>query len=244
MQVQPGEFTGALQCFRKTIFGEGLTALWRGSLPAFLGAVSENAVAFGVNGELKRYFASSTENSFFSSMKPFLMGSITGFCTAFVLCPSDVIKCRAQLSRANGGSGRFREIVLKTMQTDGIGGFYTGISAQILRDIPFYGFFFGTYDVSCRYLKKNTSLSDSTVYFMSGGFAGQVAWAASMPVDVIKSIIQTQTKKTSLIQTVLEVFRSRGIRGLYYGIEVAIIRAFPANAALFVGYEISRSLIS
>ena len=28
------------------------------------------------------------------------------------------------------------------------------------------------------------------------------------------------------------------------GIDVAIIRAFPANAALFVGYELSRKLMS
>lgn len=34
--------------------------------------------------------------------KSFLTGAATGFCTAFVLCPSDVLKCRAQLNRLKG----------------------------------------------------------------------------------------------------------------------------------------------
>ena len=38
--------------------------------------------------------------------------------------------------------------------------------------------------------------------------------------------------------------KKQGIRGLYNGIEVAVIRAFPANAALFLGYEITKKLIS
>eukprot|EP01036_Dinobryon_divergens_P004766 gene4766-6324_t len=36
MQVHPGEFSSPVQCFYRTFVGEGLTALWRGSLPAFL----------------------------------------------------------------------------------------------------------------------------------------------------------------------------------------------------------------
>jgi len=35
--------------------------------------------------------------------------------------------------------------------------------------------------------------------------------------------------------------RTRGVyRGVFAGVEVAVIRAFPANAALFVGYEYAR----
>ena len=54
MQVQPGEFKNSLECFRKTMVGEGIPTLWRGSVPAFMGALSENAMAFCINGNLKR----------------------------------------------------------------------------------------------------------------------------------------------------------------------------------------------
>ena len=50
----------------------------------------------------------------------------------------------------------------------------TGMSAQVLRDIPFYATFFGFYEFSCRYLRATTQWNDTSVYFVSGGLAGQV----------------------------------------------------------------------
>lgn len=47
----------------------------------------------------------------------------------------------------------------------------------------------------------------------------------------------------SIMNTYRQIVRQYGIRGLFAGVEVAIIRAFPANAALFVGYEWSRGLM-
>eukprot|EP01041_Mallomonas_annulata_P013958 gene13958-29709_t len=242
MQVHPGEFSSPVQCFYRTFVGEGLTALWRGSLPAFLGALSENAVAFAVNEELKRIFH-MRGSPLPESILPFFTGGVTGFCTAFALCPADVIKCRAQLSRAVGGSDRFRDIVSSTLKSEGLAGLYTGINAQIMRDIPFYCFFFGTYHVTCQYFKKH-KVPDSLTYFMAGGIAGQVGWAVSIPADVVKSIIQTSSKPTTITATIRQIIRTRGLRGFYNGIEVAIVRAFPANAALFLGYEFTRKFIS
>lgn len=54
MQVQPGFFLSPMAAIRTTINGEGVLALWRGAVPAFAGALGENAMAFGVNGFLKR----------------------------------------------------------------------------------------------------------------------------------------------------------------------------------------------
>lgn len=243
MQVHPGEFIGPIQCFKKTILSEGITALWRGSLPAFIGAVSENAVAFAVNEELKRLFRTYTFPIPVAS-QTFFSGTVTGFFTAFVLCPADVLKCRAQLSRATGGSGNFKEVFMNTFRTQGVAGFYTGIAAQVMRDVPFYCFFFGSYDLACKYLKKHTELPESAVYFTSGGLAGQVAWSISMPIDAVKSVIQTSAKPLPVIETVRNIYRTRGLWGFYRGIGVAIVRAFPANAALFVGYEFARKAIS
>lgn len=170
MQVQPGEFKGAVDCFRKTMWGEGVAKLWSGSVPALTGALLENAAAFSVNGALKRVLGerqkAGAKESYY---EPFMTGSITGMFTAFVLCPCDIIKCRAQMSRATGQDARIREVVARIVNRDGLKGFYRGISAQVIRDIPFYGSFFGSYDVLCRVLRANTKWSDSSVYFVAGG---------------------------------------------------------------------------
>ncbi len=46
------------------------------------------------------------------------------------------------------------------------------------------------------------------------------------------------------IATARSVYNSSGMIGFFTGIEVALVRAFPANAALFVAYEMSRSFLS
>ncbi len=64
-----------------------------------------------------------------------------------------------------------------------------------------------------------------------------------MPMDVGKSIIQTSKNPKSLIPTLRDVYAAKGVSGLYSGLGVACLRAFPANAALFLGYEIVRNLL-
>jgi hypothetical protein len=73
--------------------------------------------------------------------------------------------------------------------------------------------------------------------------AGQIAWLVSIAPDTIKSRIQTSQLPLSITQTTRYIIQDHGIRGLFAGVEVAIIRAFPANAALFVGYELARDLL-
>lgn len=73
-----------------------------------------------------------------------------------------------------------------------------------------------------------------------GRLAGQIGWLCSIAPDTIKSRIQTSERPLGIIQTTRAIVAARGLRGLFVGVDVAIIRAFPANAALFVAYELSR----
>lgn len=74
-------------------------------------------------------------------------------------------------------------------------------------------------------------------------FAGQAGWLASIVPDTVKSRIQTSANPLSFSLTAKEILSTRGWRGFFTGVEVALVRAFPANAALFVGYELTRELL-
>lgn len=261
MQVNPGGmYTGSIHCIRTTIKYEGVMALWTGSLPAFLGAVMENAVAFCVNGTIKRLIEGITSNDRVSNSKkdldftqPFLNGALTGAVTSVFLCPFDVVKCRSQVWLAHNGSNNsikqpkniMMTVVKQIMKTEGVRGMFRGFATQITRDIPFYASFFGSYEVLCMLLQKYTELPDTAVYFVSGGLAGQIGWVVSIAPDSVKSQIQgPEVVPTTSMRTVAkQIYRTNGIAAFFVGLEVAIIRAFPANAALFVGYELSRKML-
>jgi Mitochondrial carrier protein len=61
-------------------------------------------------------------------------------------------------------------ITTYTLQHAGVRGLYTGIGAQVVRDIPFYASFFGSYDIICKVLKKSTDWNDTSIYFVAGGY--------------------------------------------------------------------------
>ncbi len=171
MQVNPSEFPGGIQCFKKTVSKEAMSSLWKGSVPAFLGALAENAVAFGINGGLKRILRPVEVDDVekIDWVQPIVIGGITGVFSAFVLCPSDVIKSRAQMMSSATGQLSTRAITAEIIARKGYRGLFTGMNAQLLRDVPLSAAFFGSYEIMCQLFRKHTKWSESTIYFMAGG---------------------------------------------------------------------------
>lgn len=165
LQVEGCSYLNPARCFVRTVREEGVRALWKGSVPALVGALSENSIAFALNGVLKKYI--SDVNSSFSGIV--LAGGTTGIFSALALCPSDVLKCRSQVNHAGGREAGILHIAKDVLASHGLRGFYRGIGSQILRDIPFYAGFFGAYEFFCSFLKKNTSLKEEFTYFIAGG---------------------------------------------------------------------------
>ena len=77
----------------------------------------------------------------------------------------------------------------------------------------------------------------------SGGFAGMLGWAAAMPFDVPKTNVHASWDSRvvgSYFPELLRIAKERGPLALYTGLIPTIARAFPANAALFLGVEMGK----
>ena len=86
-------------------------------------------------------------------------------------------------------------------------------------------------------------MPDELNYFLSGGLAGMAGWTFAMPFDVPKTNIQARydTKVIgSYFPELIRIARERGPSGLYQGLGPSLVRAFPANAALFLGVEMGK----
>ena len=135
---------------------------------------------------------------------------------------------RAQLNRSRGIESGFRDVLQATVKAHGVKGLYRGhslihllthprtnplmigIGIQVIRDIPFYSTFFGSYDYLCHYFTNTTTMPKSAIYFVSGGIAGQIAWVMSIVPDTIKSRIQTSEEHLKINSTLMTIVRERG----------------------------------
>lgn len=78
-------------------------------------------------------------------------------------------------------------------------------------------------------------------------YLGQIAWLASLPMDMVKSIMQTssESNKLSATEVTRQIYNSpTGVRTFYRGVGITVLRAFPSNAALFLGYELSKKVLN
>jgi solute carrier family 25 carnitine/acylcarnitine transporter 20/29 len=130
----------------------------------------------------------------------------------------------------------------QTWAQRGLVGLYRGILPTILRDIPAFAAYFGTYEtLKTRLLLKLPNTSDKTIMFFSGGCAGIAAWLVSYPQDLIKSRMQSNSAYTSTADCVRQIVKQNGWKVHHYfkGFGPTILRAFPANAATFLAYEMT-----
>jgi Mitochondrial carrier protein len=120
------------------------------------------------------------------------------------------------------------------------------LDAQLARDSSFYALFFGGYEMNCYLFRTYVpSMPEELNYFLSGGFAGMFGWALAMPFDVPKTNVQARYDSKvvgSYFPELFKIARERGIGGLYGGLGPTLVRAFPANAALFLGVEMGKKL--
>ncbi|XP_045233204.2 mitochondrial ornithine transporter 1 isoform X2 [Macaca fascicularis] len=139
-------------------------------------------------------------------------------------------------------------VIKSILRKDGPLGFYHGLSSTLLREVPGYFFFFGGYELSRSFFASGRSKDElgPVPLMLSGGVGGICLWLAVYPVDCIKSRIQVLSmsgKQAGFMRTFINVVKNEGITALYSGLKPTMIRAFPANGALFLAYEYSRKLM-
>ena len=138
------------------------------------------------------------------------------------------------------------KVATEAVQVNGLRrGLFQGIWLTAARDVPAFGLYFASYEVSKRHLLQERNWELPYASLVSGAVAGIVPWALLHPIDVLKSCRQTQCTTTSrwsesLCGTVAlakKRYQSHGWRFFLRGITPAVLRAAPVNAVTFSVYE-------
>ena len=246
-QNKAAPFSGALHCARKTITKEGFLALYKGAGTPFIISTPAWALCFyGFNLGKRlqtRKGRCSTESRELGLCQLFFAGMIGGLARQVILVPGERVKCLLQIQQSVNKYQGPLDCMRQIYRTEGYSGFYRGLCAAIARDIPMKGVFFMTYEWLLRnFIPKEQSRSDASplqVIFV-GGLAGIANWLVSLPQDVLKSRYITAPAgmyPRGIRDVFRETVREEGFRALWKGLAPVMARAFPSNAALFLGYE-------
>lgn len=133
----------------------------------------------------------------------------------------------------------------------------------IFLDIPASGMYFLTYEAIKDYITHNGRDAPNILgTIFAGGAAGIANWAVGMPPDVLKSRLQTGlfsvlfgqffsgilapegTYPNGIRDVFKNLMKTEGPVALYKGITPVLLRAFPANAACFVGFELCKTFLA
>uniref|UniRef100_A0A914VDV6 Mitochondrial carnitine/acylcarnitine carrier protein n=1 Tax=Plectus sambesii TaxID=2011161 RepID=A0A914VDV6_9BILA len=249
---KPGEvvpFKGTFDCFRQTVAKEGFFALYKGMAAPLIGVSPLFAVYFA-GCSVGRWLQQTHPGQEMTFLQNFNAGALAGVFTTIIMVPGERIKCLLQVQQnaAPGTPNKYAgpmDVARQLYKEGGIRSIYRGTGATLLRDIPASGAYLSTYE----YLKKalapagsdGTQLSPMRVLF-AGGIAGIANWSVCIPADVLKSRLQTapEGKYPDGIRGVFrEIIREEGPRALFKGFVPVMLRAFPANAACFFGFEMA-----
>lgn len=252
----PGEkalYKGTIDCFSKIVHKEGLLGLYRGMGAPLTGVSPMFAVCFFGYG-LGKKMQQKDESTELTLFQIFNAGMISALFTTAIMAPGERIKCLLQVQAAaatpvTNYAGPV-DCAKQLYRQGGIKSIYKGTAATLLRDTPASGMYFASYELLQNAMtpegKTRKDLSAGRTLF-AGGMAGICNWVVAIPADVLKSRLQTAPEGTyprGIRDVYKKLVREEGMRALYKGATPVFLRAFPANAACFFGYEYAMKFLN
>lgn len=260
MVTEPGKappYTGMLDCARQTIQRDGFKGLYRGMAAPMVGITPIFAICimgYDMGKSIARWAGGNGPDDVLSYGQIAFAGGFSALPTTAVMTPGERIKVLLQIQGQNAEKGvppKYKgslDVVKSLYREGGLASLYRGTVATLLRDVPGSIAYFVGYEWIKKVLTpagaKASDLSVPTVLF-AGGMAGVFNWTVAIPPDVLKSRLQSAPEGMykGVGDVLSKLLKEEGPSALFRGLGPAMVRAFPANAACFLGIETSRKVL-
>jgi hypothetical protein len=249
-----GSVTGT---FRSTLQYGGVRALYTGlSLPLAAQAIYKGTV-FTVNNLTQQAITEwkTQENYKLGIFSPYKITMVDRFMCgftggavngAFFVTPVEYVRNQL-ISQQNSTSEQQNAIrskgpisvIRSTLQSDGMTGLWRGMTSTVLRDSVGCGCFFVVMAYSQQQLSPDQPPSN-TVVVTSGALAGVAFWLWALPIDTMKTWIQSGTADN--LRHALELSQREGMAkslpSLFRGWQLAYGRGAPSAAITVTTYSL------
>ncbi|EEF48996.1 mitochondrial carrier protein MTM1 [Ricinus communis] len=263
------QYKGTLDVFYKIIRQEGFARLWRGTNAGLALAVPTVGIylpCYDVFRNLMEEFTSQKVPGA-TPYVPLLAGALARSLACATCYPIELARTRMQAFKAVQ-SGMKPPGVLKTLLevlshvrgTDniqhnlrGYRALWTGMGAQLARDVPFSAICWSTLEPIRRRLlgllgEESSAASILGANFSAGFVAGSLAAAATCPLDVAKTRRQIEKDPVRALrmttrQVLMEIWRDGGMKALFTGVGPRVGRAGPSVGIVVSFYEVVKYVL-
>lgn len=258
-------YKGTLDVLYKIIQQEGFARLWRGTNAGLALAVPTVGIYLPCYDILRNWLEGFTDKNAPTATPyvPLVAGSLARSLACATCYPIELARTRMQAFKVTQ-IGKKPPGVFKTLlgvvshvkstnspqnSLQGYRVLWTGMGAQLARDVPFSAICWSTLEPTRRKLLSLVGGDDANALsvlganFGAGFFAGTLAAGATCPLDVAKTRRQIETDpiralKMTTRQTLMEVWRDGGLKGLFTGFGPRVARAGPSVGIVISFYEV------
>ncbi|KAH6608724.1 Mitochondrial deoxynucleotide carrier protein [Trichoderma cornu-damae] len=247
-------YRGTVHTIKHILKHEGLTGLWKGNVPAELLYVCYSAVQFTAYRSTTVFLQTALPTRLPDSAETFVAGAVSGAAATGATYPLDLLRTRFAAQGRHRVYSSLRGALWDIKRDEGFRGFFRGLGPTLGQIIPFMGIFFASYEglrLQLGHLHLPWGSGDAT----AGIVASVVAKTAVFPLDLVRKRIQVQGPTRSKYvygdipvyssagRALRMICKTEGLRGLYKGLPISLVKAAPASAVTLWTYERSLKLL-
>jgi solute carrier family 25 protein 39/40 len=256
------QYKGTLDVFLKVVRQEGFGRLWRGTNAGLALAIPTVGIylpCYDIFRNKVEDFTRSNAPALTPYAPPLIAGSVARSLACIACSPIELTRTRMQAYKEFQPGvkppGMWKTLLgvlsphaSSSQNVQNYRVLWTGVGAQLARDVPFSAICWSTLEPIRRKLlglvgEDGDAASVVGANFAAGFVAGSVAAGVTCPLDVAKTRRQIEkdaekAMKMTTRQTLVDIWRSGGPKGLFTGVGPRVARAGPSVGIVVSFYEV------
>ncbi|XP_039630619.1 mitoferrin-2 isoform X1 [Polypterus senegalus] len=253
LQPEPAaRYRNVMDALWRIIRTEGIWRPVRGLNVTAIGAGPAHALYFACYEKLKKTLGDIIHPGANSHVANGTAGCVATLLHDAAMNPAEVVKQRMQMF--NSPYRSVLDCMRAVWQKEGPGAFYRSYTTQLTMNVPFQALHFMAYEYLQELLNPHRQYKPST-HMISGALAGALAAAATTPLDVCKTLLNTQESLalnslnmnghiSGLAHAFRTVYRLGGIPAYFKGVQARVIYQMPSTAISWSVYEFFKYFIT
>ncbi|XP_029658915.1 mitochondrial thiamine pyrophosphate carrier-like [Formica exsecta] len=258
LQVEPiskcriSKYRSIPQAFLLILREEGISALWKGHIPAQMLSITYGMAQFYSYNVLMKMIQRVPKIEQWNHSMHFIAGASAGSIATIISFPFDTVRTRliAQSSKHQVYNGMLHSCS-SILRQESPKVFFSGLLPTLLQIAPHTGLQFAFYEFFTDFYKRYSSGIDTNFYnsMLSGSAAGFIAKTIVYPFDLARKRLQIQGFQhgrkgfgkffqcNGLLDCLRVTLKEEGVQGLFKGLVPSQIKAAITSALHFTVYE-------